>query len=327
MDTHTTLNRKLSIAPMMDHTDRHFRYLLRLISRKIILYTEMLTTGALIHGERQRFLQFHPDERPLALQLGGNNPEELQICARFAEDAGYDEVNLNIGCPSNRVQHGRIGACLMSEPELVAECVSRMQANLTIPVTIKTRTGIDEQDSYDHLHQFVECISKAGCGTFIIHARKAWLNGLSPKQNREVPPLQYGLVHQLKKDFPHLQIVINGGFTTLEQVQDQLHHVDGVMIGRAVCQDPYLLAGADRILYAAASAPLTRTEILNRFTPYVQQELKKGVYLSQMTRHILGLFQGQPGARAFRRVISERSYTPGSGIDVIEEALSKTRAM
>jgi len=198
---------------------------------------------------------------------------------------------------------------------------------LTIPVTIKTRTGIDDQDSYDHLHQFVECVSKAGCGTFIIHARKAWLNGLSPKQNREVPPLQYGFVHQLKKDFPHLQIVINGGFITLEQVQDQLHHVDGVMIGRAVCRNPYLLAGVDRILYGAASAPLTRTEILNRFKPYIQQELKKGVYLSQMTRHILGLFQGQHGARAFRRVISEKSYIPGSGVEVIEEAFSKIRPM
>ncbi len=325
MDT-TTLNRKLSIAPMMDHTDRHFRYFLRLISRKTLLYTEMLTTGALIHGERQRFLRFHPEEHPLALQLGGSNPQELQICARIAEDAGFDEVNLNIGCPSDRVQHGRIGACLMTEPDLVAECISNMQVQLSIPVTVKTRTGIDDQDSYELLCRFVECVSNAGCRIFIIHARKAWLSGLSPRQNREVPPLQYQLVHQLKQDFPHLTIVINGGFTTLNQVQDQLHHVDGVMIGRAAYQNPYLLAEADQLFFGYQRPSLTRIEILEHFTSYIQQELKNGVYLSQMTRHILGLFQGQPGAKAFRRVISEKAYTPDSGIEVIEEALSQIQA-
>jgi tRNA-dihydrouridine synthase A len=311
---------------MMDHTDRHFRYFLRLITRKTLLYTEMLTTGALIHGERQRYLQFHPKEHPLAIQLGGSNPQELQICARIAEDAGFDEVNLNIGCPSNRVQNGRFGACLMTEPDLVAECVSNMQAQLSIPVTVKTRTGIDNQDSYELLCRFVECVSKAGCKIFIIHARKAWLSGLSPKENREVPPLQYQLVHQLKQDFPDLIIVINGGFTMLNQVQDQLFHVDGVMIGRAAYQNPYFLAETDQLIFGDQRSSLTRMEILAHFKSYIQKELKKGVYLSQMTRHILGLFKGQPGARAYRRVISEKAYTPDAGVEVIEEALSKIQA-
>ena len=310
---------------MMGHTDRHFRYLLRLLSRHTLLYTEMLTAGALLHGERQRSLRFHPDEHPLALQLGGNRPEELETCARIAEDAGYDEVNLNIGCPSNRVRQGRIGACLMSEPELVAECVSKMQAPLTIPVTVKTRTGIDNMDSYDHLHRFIQCVCGTGCDTFIIHARKAWLDGLSPRQNREVPPLQYEFVHQLKRDFPHLVIVINGGFSTLDQVQTQLSCVDGVMIGRAACRNPYLLAVADQLLYGSETLPPSRTEVLIRFQSYIQQELAKGVALGLMTRHILGLFQGQPGAQAFRRVISERSCLPGSGIEVIEEALGRIK--
>jgi tRNA-dihydrouridine synthase A len=287
----------------------------------------MITTGALIHGDRQRFLHFHPEEHPLALQLGGNNPLELQACARIAEDAGFDEVNLNIGCPSNRVQNGRFGACLMTEPDLVAECISNMQAQLSIPVTVKTRTGIDDQDSYELLCRFVEYVSNAGCRIFIIHARKAWLSGLSPKQNRDIPPLQYQLVHQLKQDFPDLTIVINGGFTRLNQVHDQLHHVDGVMIGRAAYQNPYLLADADRLIFGDQISSLTRMEILEHFKPYIEQELKNGAYLSKMSRHILGLFQGQPGAKAFRRVISEKAYKPNSGIEVIEEALSQIQAV
>lgn len=316
------LNRKLSIAPMMDHTDRHFRYFMRIISPHALLYTEMITTGALIHGDRQRFLEHHADEYPLAIQLGGSDPTDLAICAVIAEEAGYDEVNLNVGCPSDRVQSGRFGACLMAEPELVAECVSKMSDTVDIPVTVKTRIGIDDKDSYEELSAFINCVKQANCNTFIVHARKAWLNGLSPKENREVPPLQYETVYQLKKDFPELDFIINGGFTTQDAIMEQFAHVDGVMIGRAAYQNPYLLAEIEQVLFATEPL-LSRNEILERFVDYIQQNLDAGIYLGHMTRHILGLFLGQPGARAYRRYISEHAYREGAGIEVIKGAMEK----
>ena len=318
------IDRRLSIAPMMDHTDRHFRYFLRIISPHALLYTEMITTGALIHGDRQRFLEHHADEYPLAIQLGGSDPEDLATCAVIAEQAGYDEVNLNVGCPSDRVQSGRFGACLMAEPELVAEAISSMSQSVDIPVTVKTRIGIDDKDSYEELTAFIDCVKQAGCNTFIIHARKAWLNGLSPKENREVPPLQYETVYQLKRDFPDLDVIINGGFTTQDDIMEQYQHVDGVMIGRAAYQNPYLLAEIEQVLFANGSPLPSRYEILERFMIYVQQNLDQGVYLGHMTRHILGLFFGQPGARGFRRYISEFAYREGAGVEVIRVAMEKT---
>jgi len=318
------LNRKLTVAPMMDHTDRHFRYFMRIISPHALLYTEMITTGALIHGDRQRFLEHHIDEYPLAIQLGGSNPEHLATCAMIAEEAGYNEVNLNVGCPSDRVQSGRFGACLMAEPELVAEGVEKMSQRVDIPVTVKTRIGIDDKDSYEELSAFIVCIKQAGCNTFIIHARKAWLNGLSPKENREVPPLQYETVYQLKKDFPELEFVINGGFTTQDAIMEQYVHIDGVMIGRAAYQNPYLLAELEQVLFGTETPLPSRNEILERFMDYIQKNLDAGVYLGHMTRHILGLFLGQPGARAYRRYISENAYKKGVGVDVIRVAMDKT---
>lgn len=320
------LNRKLSIAPMMDHTDRHFRYFLRLISEHVLLYTEMATTGAILHGDREQHLGYSEREHPLALQLGGSDPVELAQCAVIAEDMGYDEINLNVGCPSKRVQNGRFGACLMAEPGLVAECVAAMSGRVQIPVTIKTRTGIDNRDSYAELTTFIDTVCSAGCHTFIVHARKAWLNGLSPKENRTVPPLQYETVYQLKKDYPDLEIIINGGFTGREQILAQFPHVDGVMIGRVAYQDPYLLAGMDQALFGSTNPVPTRQEILQEFKTYAARHVRRGTYLSHMTRHILGLFQGRPGARAFRRVLSENAHKPGVGTDLIEKAAACVRS-
>ena len=302
------LNRKLSIAPMMDHTDRHFRFFMRIVSPHAMLYTEMITTGALIHGDRQRFLQHHVDEYPLAIQLGGSDPGDLATCAVIAEQAGYDEVNLNVGCPSDRVQSGKFGACLMAEPELVAEGISRMSQSVNIPVTVKTRLGIDEMDSYEELSAFINCVKESGCNTFIIHARKAWLNGLSPKENREVPPLQYETVYQLKKDFPELDFIINGGFTTQNSIMEQYAQVDGVMIGRAAYQNPYLLAEIEQSLFGNKTSQVTRCEILEKFMEYIQQNLDQGVYLGHISRHILGLFFNQPCARAYRRYLIDHDY-------------------
>lgn len=308
---------------MMDHTDRHFRYFMRIISPHALLYSEMITTGALIHGDRQRFLEHHQDEYPLAIQLGGSEPDDLATCAEIAEEAGFNEVNLNVGCPSDRVQSGRFGACLMAEPELVAEGVSKMSQRVEIPITVKTRIGIDDKDSYEELTKFIDCVKQAGCNSFIVHARKAWLNGLSPKENREVPPLQYETVYQLKKDFPELDFIINGGFTTLDAIMEQYQHVDGVMIGRAAYHNPYLLAELEQALFCAETPLLSRSEILERFIEYIQQNLDAGVYLGHMTRHILGLFLGQPGARAYRRYISENTYKKGAGIEVVRAAVDK----
>ena len=318
------LNRKLTVAPMMGHTDRHFRYLMRTISPHALLYTEMITTGAIIHGDRQRFLEHHADEYPLAIQLGGSDPEDLATCAVIAEDTGYDEVNLNVGCPSARVQSGRFGAWLMAEPELVAECVAKMLHRVGIPVTVKTRIGINDKDSYEELVHFIQAVKTAGCSTFIMHARKAWLNGLSPKENREIPPLQYETVYQLKQDLPELDFIINGGFTSEDDIMEQYENVDGVMIGRAAYQNPYLLAKIDQSLFNKETQLLTRYEILERFMAYVQQNLDQGVYLGHMSRHILGLFLGKPGARAYRRYISENAYKEGAGVEVIRMAMDMT---
>jgi len=321
-----TLNRRLCVAPMMSHTDRHFRYFLRLISRNVMLYTEMIATGAIIHGKQYHRFEFSPQEHPLAIQLGGNDPAELSECARIAEQSGYDEINLNIGCPSDRVKNGQFGACLMANPARVAECVAAIAASVSIPVTVKTRTGIDNQDSYEHLHHFISTVATGGCRTFIVHARKAWLQGLSPRQNREIPPLDYSRVYRIKADFPELEIIINGGIHTLEQSLEHLQFVDGVMIGRAVCHNPYLLAGADRVIFGNHRSSYTRSEILEKFTSYVEQQLHHGTPLQLMTRNIFGLFQGQPGARIWRRYLSENMFDNNSGIEVIEDALHMVQA-
>ena len=312
---------RLCIAPMLDWTDRHERYFLRLISRHARLYTEMVTTGAVIHGDRHSLLDYDPAEHPLALQLGGSEPAVLAECARLAAAWGYDEVNLNLGCPSDRVQAGRFGACLMAEPDLVADCVAAMAAAVTLPVTIKSRIGIDEHDSYEELVRFVSIVAAAGCQVFIIHARKAWLQGLSPRENREIPPLRYEVVRQLKADFPALQIVLNGGITSLEQAAQQLLQLDGVMIGRAAYQNPYLLAEVDRRFFGDIRPPPSRRQIVTAFLPYVERQLARGVPLNAMTRHLLGLFQGRPGARAWRRYLSEQAHRRGAGVEVIEAAL------
>ncbi|MDJ0739940.1 MAG: tRNA dihydrouridine(20/20a) synthase DusA [Gammaproteobacteria bacterium] len=315
------IDRTLSVAPMLDWTDRYCRYFLRQITRKTLLYTEMVTTGALLHAEPARFLDFNAAEHPLALQLGGNVPDELATCARLADDWGYDEVNLNVGCPSDRVQSGRFGACLMAEPGLVGDCVAAMRGVTNRPVTVKHRIGIDERDSYDQLVHFVDTVATAGCRVFIVHARKAWLQGLSPKQNREIPPLQYAAVHRLKADLPQLSIVINGGFKTLAQVERQLAAVDGVMIGREAYQNPWLLADADHRLFGATATTRDRAEVVERMLPFVERALADGVPLHRISRHMLGLFQGQPGARRWRRTLSEHAHRPGSVAQLLRDAL------
>jgi len=316
------LSRRLCVAPMLDWTDRYFRYLARLISRRTLLYTEMVTTGALLHGDAARHLDFFPEEHPLALQLGGSDPEELARCARMAEEWGYDEVNLNLGCPSDRVQSGRFGACLMAEPARVAECIAAMIEATSLPVTAKHRIGIDHQEGYDPLYRFVETLAGAGCRTFIVHARKAWLQGLSPKENRQVPPLRYEWVHRLKADFPHLEIVINGGILTLDQALEQLERVDGVMMGRAVYHDPWLLAEADRRIFGDDFHPGSPHRVVRRMLPLVEQECSRGVPLKRIARHLLGLFHGRPGAKRWRRHLSEHAHLPGAGPEVLTAPLS-----
>ncbi|MBK8326430.1 MAG: tRNA dihydrouridine(20/20a) synthase DusA [Moraxellaceae bacterium] len=307
----------LSVAPMMDWTDRHCRYFLRLFNRHVHLYTEMVTTGALIHGDRQRFLRFDAQEHPVILQLGGANPQDLAQCSKFAEDYGYDAVNLNVGCPSDRVQKNKIGACLMAEPELVAECISTMQAAVKIPVTVKHRIGIDNLDSYEHLYKFVETVAQTGCQTFIVHARIAILQGLSPKENREVPPLRYDDVYQLKRDFPHLDIHINGGIKTVDEISQHWQHLDGVMMGREAYHNPYVLAQALRLW--GEEAPSAQ-QLLEAYYPFMEQELAAGVPLMQMTRHILGLFQGMKGARKWRQHLSTYAHQRHQGLALVKEA-------
>ncbi len=312
---------KFSLAPMMDWSDRHCRYFWRLLTKESLLYTEMVVTGALIHGDTQRFLKHAPEEYPLALQLGGHVPSELAQCAKLAEEWGYTEVNLNCGCPSDRVQVGKIGAILMTEPELVADCVAAMKEACSIPVTVKHRIGVDDMEDYRDLHHFVATVAEAGCDTFIVHARKAWLKGLSPKENREVPPLQYELVAKLKRDFPHLTIVINGGITTVEQCQTLLTQVDGVMIGREAYHNPYFLAAIDKMIFEEEHTAPSRADIFRSFITYCDTELNKGTRLHHMSRHILGLYQGQKNARLFRRFITERASKKDAGIDVLHQAL------
>lgn len=314
-------DRTLAVAPMLDWTDRHCRYFHRLLANKAVLYTEMVTTGAILYGPRATLLAYNPSEHPVALQLGGSDPQALASCAVLGEEAGFDEINLNIGCPSNRVQAGRFGACLMAEPDLVAEGVAAMRTKVKIPVTVKSRIGIDEQDSYAALAHFISTIAKAGCQTFIIHARKAWLSGLSPKENREIPPLRYDVVEQIKRDFPNLQIILNGGITVVEHALEHLSTLDGIMLGRAAYHNPYILAEIDHRLYQKATQPICRQEVLNRYLPYVEQQLSSGTNLATLIRPILGLFQGQPGARAWRRYLSEHSHKHGANISVITEAL------
>lgn len=307
---------------MMEWSTSDCRTFWRILTQRAVLYSEMVTTGALLYGDRKRFLDYNACEHPLALQLGGSDPRALAECARIAEGWGYDEVNLNCGCPSDRVQNGMIGACLMAEPQLVAECIAAMQQAVSIPVTVKHRIGIDDMDDYEGLETFVRTIAATGCNTFIVHARKAWLKGLSPKENREIPPLQYDKVYQLKQDFPHLNIIINGGITTLEQSQALLEHVDGVMVGREAYSNPYLLAQVDQTLYGESRPVISRDQVTQAFIAYCEEQLAKGARLNHLTRHILGLYQGQPGARQFRRVISEHAHKPGAGIEVIERALA-----
>lgn len=310
----------LSIAPMMDRTDRHYRYMLRQITRHTLLYTEMITTAALLHGRSHTFLAFTEVEKPLALQLGGDDPTQLATCARMAEDWGYDEVNLNVGCPSDRVQQGHFGACLMAQPALVAQCVAAMRRATTLPVTVKHRIGIDDRDRYEDMVTFVTTVAKAGCDRFIVHARKAHLQGLSPRENRTVPPLRYADVYRLKEDFPALGIELNGGITTLVQATDHLPHVDGVMIGRSAYEHPLLFAEADA-LYGGGPPPCTtRRQVLDVMLAYLQQWLGAGLPPYRIIRHLLGLFAYQPSGRAWKRYLSSHTYTPETAVALLQDA-------
>ena len=316
------LNHKFCIAPMMDWSDHHCRHFWRLITKEALLYTEMVTTGALIHGDRERFLYFNDTEHPVALQLGGSDPGELAQCASWAQQWGYDEVNLNCGCPSDRVQSGMFGACLMAHPQRVADGVKAMRDACDIPVTVKHRIGIDDMESYEQLVNFIEPVAAAGCSVFIVHARKAWLQGLSPKENREIPPLNYEWVYQLKRDYPQLTIVINGGIQTIPETQVHLKHVDGVMIGREAYHNPWMLAQVDSRLFGRDDPADNRDAVIEALLPYISTQLASGGRLNHITRHILGLYQGVAGARKFRRHISENAYKKEAGIEVLEEAYS-----
>ena len=325
--SHASLDRKFSVAPMMDWTDRHCRYFHRQLSQCALLYTEMVTTGAIIHGDKDRFLRHSADEYPLALQLGGHDATELAQCARFAEQFGFQEVNLNVGCPSDRVQNGRIGACLMAEPKTVADAIKAMQDAVSIPVTVKHRIGIDGRESYEELVDFVGSVAEAGCKTFVAHARIAILNGLSPKENRDIPPLKPEVVYRLKKDFPDLEIVINGGIASFTEIVEHLEHIDGVMLGREAYHNPWLLSQVDERLYGQQNTAIERNAVIERMLPYIEKELQAGTYLSHITRHMLGLYQGEPGARKFRRYISENAHKKGAGIEVLLEAVKQVESV
>ena len=317
---------RFCVAPMMDWTDRHCRVLHRLLSRKARLYTEMLTTGAVLHGDRGRLLGFDASEHPVALQLGGSEPEALAEAARIGAAWGYDEINLNVGCPSDRVQAGRFGACLMAEPALVADCVRAMHGVVNVPVTVKCRLGVDDQDPEESLPALARHVMDAGCTTLIVHARKAWLKGLSPKENRNVPPLDYDLVYRLKERLPQLEVIINGGLSNLEDAETHLQHVDGVMLGRAAYQSPYLLAEVDRRLFGSAARPRSRVDIVAAYTDYMRERLDDGVPLKILTHPLIGLYQGQPRARAWRRILAEGSCRQGAGLEIIEAALDAVTA-
>ncbi|MDN3640613.1 tRNA dihydrouridine(20/20a) synthase DusA [Simiduia curdlanivorans] len=325
--THSpTSPRAFTVAPMMEWSDRHCRYFWRLMSKRAFLYTEMVTCGALIHGDRERFLNYNSEEHPLALQVGGSNPQELAACAKMAESWGYDEINLNCGCPSDRVQNGMIGACLMGHPQLVADCIKAMQDATSIPVTVKHRIGIDDMDDYQGLTDFVEPIAATGCLTFIVHARKAWLKGLSPKENREVPPLNYERVHLLKREHPQLEIILNGGLSTIDECIEQLAYVDGVMVGREAYHNPWLLTDVDSAIYGEAPQTQDRLMIMANMLQYIEKQLSEGMRLHHITRHLLGLFYGQPGGKQFRRVISEGAHKANAGVELVDLALDQIRS-
>ena len=309
---------------MLDWTDRHCRFFMRLISQHAVLYTEMITTGAIWHGDKERHLAMSAEEHPVALQLGGSNPSDLAAVCKIAEKYPYAEINLNCGCPSDRVQNGMFGAVMMKNAEVTANCIKAMLDTTNLPITVKHRIGVDDYDSYEFLCNFIGTIAEAGCNTFVVHARKAWLKGLSPKQNREIPKLDYDRVYQLKKDFPDTEIIINGGISSLDQTVTHLTKIDGVMIGREAYTNPFLLSNVDQFIYGSTKSVKTRENIAEQFIQYVDNELSKGTNLHAMTRHILGLFHGQPGARLFRRHISENAHKPGATIDVLTTALTAT---
>jgi tRNA-dihydrouridine synthase A len=313
---------KFCIAPMMEWTDRNCRFFHRLLTRRARLYTEMLGTGAVIHGDRARLLGFDPAEHPLAVQLGGSDPRALAQAARICADLGYDEVNLNVGCPSERVQDGRFGACLMAEPALVGDCVAAMKAAVTVPVTVKCRLGVDDQDPEAALDAMADAVAAAGVDALIVHARKAWLDGLSPKENRDVPPLDYGRVYRLKAAHPRLVIVVNGGIASVEQARAHLRHVDGAMLGRAAYREPWRLLAVDPRLFGAAAPASSARAALEALLPYIERELACGTRLHAVTRHVLGLFNGVPGARAFRRHLATHAVKPGAGTEVVADALA-----
>ena len=315
--------RRFSIAPMMEWTDRHCRFFHRLLTRRALIYTEMLTTGAVLRGDRARLLSFDPFEHPVALQLGGSEPAALSASARIGEEFGYDEINLNVGCPSERVQEGRFGACLMVEPALVADCVAAMKGAVRIPVTVKCRLGVDEQDPDQALFAFAAAVKAAGADALIVHARKAWLKGLSPRENRDVPPLDYSIVHRLKTAHPDFEIVLNGGIASLEQAQAQLAHMDGVMMGRAAYQEPWRLLGVDPLLFGEPAPFASPKDAALAFIPYIERELAKGMRLHSMTRHVLGLFRSVPGARAFRRHLATEAVKPAARASVMADALAQ----
>ncbi|WP_139110534.1 tRNA dihydrouridine(20/20a) synthase DusA [Pseudomonas syringae] len=320
MNPASTLSRRFSVAPMMDWTDRHCRFFLRLLSKNALLYTEMVTTGALLNGDHERFLRHDEAEHPLALQLGGSVPADLAACAYLAQDAGYDEVNLNVGCPSDRVQNNMIGACLMAHPQLVADCVKAMQDRVAIPVTVKHRIGINGRDSYAQLCDFVGTVREAGCTSFTVHARIAILEGLSPKENRDIPPLRYDVVAQLKADFPELEIILNGGIKTLEQCQEHLQIFDGVMLGREAYHNPYVLAQVDQQLFGSNAPVISRAEALAALRPYIAAHIASGGSMHHITRHVLGLGQGFPGARRFRQLLSVDIHKAENPLALLDQA-------
>jgi tRNA-dihydrouridine synthase A len=317
-----SLSRRFCVAPMMEWTDRHCRFFHRLLTRRALIYTEMVTTGAVLHGDRARLLGFDPAEHPVALQLGGCDPAALAQSARIGEDFGYDEINLNVGCPSDRVQEGRFGACLMAEPRVVADCVTAMKAAVKIPVTVKCRIGIDEQDPEDALFGFTDTVKAAGVDALIVHARKAWLKGLSPRENRDVPPLDYALVCRLKASHPDLEVILNGGIATLEQAQSELGGLDGVMMGRAAYQEPWRLLEVDPRVFGVPAPFTSSKEAALALIPYIERELSKGVKVHAITRHVLGLFRAVPGARAFRRHLATEAVKPGASGAVMADALA-----
>lgn len=317
-----SINRLVSVAPMMDWTDRHFRSLIRIMSKHTLLFTEMITTGAILHGDRDYLLEYSSEEHPLALQLGGSNPDELAACAQIASEYGYDEINLNVGCPSDRVQSGRFGACLMKEPDLVASACQAISDVVSLPVTVKCRIGVDEYDSYEYFRDFIFKVAEAGVNVFYIHARKAWLEGLSPKQNRTVPPLRYDYVNRLKIEAPQLEIIVNGGIINLKQARDDFKHLDGIMIGRLAYQDPYQFASVDSLFFNENSV-LTRQDVVSQFTQYAYEQYKKGVSCTYLCRHIMGLFHGAAGAKTWRRYLSQFNHRRAASPDVFIQALSQ----